>query len=428
MDAELRFLAALLHAPKNEQAEFYNKQIPKGVFGIREDEVRWVYDFRAKHGQYPSPIAFRHKFGERLKAPSDPLPAVLQPILDRAMYDQMVNVQEQTKELLDQNVPLAAVMARWKDEAAKVTEYTYDYTDIDIASSEGSKTAYGERVRAKKGKATLFVPPWASLANAVNFFLPKEVYTLVARPSMGKTWILLWMLHFFASNGIRVLLISKEMGAETIEDRLTCIRYRLPYSLFRAAELPPRLLRQWRKAARQFKRNPGTYSLIVSGSETFEGVGFTFINAQIEKYKPQIVAVDGAYLLYPEGMRRNATDTERFTYISNRSKNYAKHFKVFWMNVIQLNRSAENKQGETKGGATTIFGSDAWYQDSDWVHSVGGTRGTAFREHDLIKGRESGLISFPTNFAINPNPDFSEVKGVVKVTDTSGTASFKGIG
>jgi hypothetical protein len=429
MDYELRFIAALLHAPRNEQAEFFNRQIPKGVFSLREEEIHWVYTFRSKYGRFPSPIAFRHKFDIKLSPPSDPLSAVLQPVLDRAMYDQMIQVQEQTKKELDIGAPLTDVLARWKERASKVTEYSYEYTDVLVETSRGAKTSYKTRLEAKKGKGTLFTPPWPTLLKIAKFFLPKDVYTLVARPSMGKTWILLFMLHWFASQGIRVLLISKEMSTEVLEDRITCIRYRLPYAQLRAGELPPKILRRWKREDRLFRKSGKSYPLIFSGSETYEGVGFSHITNLVEKYKPEVVAVDGAYLLHPEGLRKNATDPERFTFISNRSKTLAKALKVLWINVLQLNRQAENRQGETQGGATTIFGSDAWYQDSDWVHAIGGTRGTNFREHGLIKGRESDVGVFSTNFSFYPEPNFEEIKGLIRVTNVEGSkTTFQGIG
>jgi hypothetical protein len=428
MDHEMRFLAALLHAPKNEQSEFYSKQIPKGIFTIREEEIRWVYEFRTKYGQYPSPTAFFHKFNQRLVTPDDPFQAVLQPILDRAMYDQMVQVQEQTKEELDSGAPLNTIMARWKERAAKVTEFSYEYTDVNLEISEAASSGYRERLKAKKGESVLYTSPWETMNKIIQFFLPKELYTLVARPSMGKTWIVLMMGHWFASLGLRVLMISKEMGTEVLENRVTCIRFKLSYPKFRSAELLPKDLRRWRKEKAAFKKSGKTYPFFLSGSETFEGTAFGHIQTQIEKYKPQIVIVDGAYLLYPEGLPKNANDVQRFTMISNRSKTLAKANKVFWMNVIQHGRKAENIQGETKGAAITISGSDSWYQDSDWVHSIGGVRGSEFREHDIIKARESPPGGFATNFKLHPFPDFSEIQGVLRVSDTAGTVSFKGIG
>lgn len=428
MDYELRFIASLLHAPRNDQQDFYSKQIPKGVFKIREKEIKWVYDFRIKYGQYPSAAAFKEKFDEQLKIPKDPMAAALQPVLDRAMYDQMVRVQEQTKEMLDEGVSLQETMGFWRDSASKVSSFDYDSVDVNLETSTGAETNYRERVKSRQGKGFLFESPWGSMNHLVKFFLPKELYTLVSRSSIGKTWMVLWIGHFFAMMGIKVLLISKEMGTEVLEGRLECIRFKLPYSAFRSGELPPRILRRWRREKRFFKKSGQPYPFILSGKETYEGVGFEHIISSYEKYKPQVVIVDGAYLLYPSGLPKNANDTQRFTFISNRSKVLAKATNTFWINVLQQGRKAEDKEGMTKGGVTTIFGADAWYQDSDWVHDISGKRGTDYREHTLLKGRESGLGGFPTKFVLDPYPNFEEIKGTIVAMDNKSIVKFKGIG
>ena len=64
MDRDLCFLAALLHGRPSEQQQFYARQIPVGVFKIREQEFAWVYQFRERFNEYPSPEAFSQRFSE----------------------------------------------------------------------------------------------------------------------------------------------------------------------------------------------------------------------------------------------------------------------------------------------------------------------------------------------------------------------------
>ena len=106
MDIEQRFIAALLTANGNDQDRFLAQRLPLSVFPRRMAEIRWLVRFQETHHKLPSLVLFNQKFSAKLKRPADSVKATLQCVLDMAMYDQMVRLNGQAKEMLDRGDPV----------------------------------------------------------------------------------------------------------------------------------------------------------------------------------------------------------------------------------------------------------------------------------------------------------------------------------
>lgn len=410
LDIEKRFLAALLYSKLSVQDNFYAKQIPKNVFKVHTQEIDWIYRFRDRYGKYPKPADFRAKFHERLPRVTSPLEATLQPVLDLAMFEQMCRVQDRTKKLLDTEDDVRKALEVYKSEAQKLTDFSTDYEDIDLLDDEGADERYRELARQKMlGGKRILDTPWHSLNRTIGHMSFGEQVALSGRSSMGKSWMVSCWADYLARKGFRVGVFSKEMPGQQFQDRLTCLRYKLDYPDFREAELRPAQLRKWRILRNQDKRNRPKYFLKVFGNEKEGGMNYGQVVSKIKQYDLEVVFVDGAYLIRPPELPTNVSDTQRFTYLSNKTKELAKMLKVLWFVTLQDNRQAEDKKGNTKGGFTTVFGADAWAQDADWLLQMEGRRGTRERGLNLNKGRESNLLEFRINFKLSPRPNFDDL-------------------
>lgn len=420
-DLESRFIAALLKANVAEQEVFHAKQIPLEVFQLRPTELHWINSYREKHGRYPSVFAYEAKFDE-VEEHDDPVAACLQPIMDLAMFNQMRKVQDKTRKLLDEGESVQKAMAVFKDSASALTAYSSDYVDVDFGNSRSALTRYQDWFRARKDRQAM-TTPWPTLTKLIKFLRHGEVVTICGRTSLGKTWLVINWCHHLAKGGAKCVFFTKEMPTEQIHDRFEAFHYGLPYDAMRASELPPKVLRRWRQARQKDSKLP----LIISGEETIEGGGLSPIISLIQRYRPQVVFIDGAYLIRPENAPKNAQSTEVLRLLSNRLKVIAKVTKTVIVPVVQMNRQAESKDGSAKGSISSVYGSDAWAQDSDYVIDIGGKRGTSSRLITLLKGRESNVGDFQVGFQLDPKPDFSESSSSLPGGAVAGKVSFKGI-
>jgi len=244
----------------------------------------------------------------------------------------------------------------------------------------------------------------------LTFSRPGEVITLVARMGFGKTWAVLNWADHLARKGIKTLIVSKEMPSPQVADRLSAIRYRLDWEKFRSLSMDIDDLLIW-KANTIISEAREEYPLIVSGEETLEGIGIEQVYSKIMKERPRVVIIDGAYLLTTKGVGKQAEDVQRFASISRAAKRIAKVTQTTIILVLQNNRSAEktNKNGSTfaRGNLNTIYGSDAWGQDSDVVMELGGDRTADERVITVHKSRETRVGDIPINFKLSPYPNFT---------------------
>ncbi len=420
-DLESRFIAALLSAKPGEQATFHAQQIPPGVFKLRPTEMHWINAYRDKHGVYPSVRLYESKFDE-LELHSDPLSACLQPIMDLAMFQQMVKVQEKTRSMLDDGQSVQQAMTVFKTEASQLSTYSADYVDVDFNRSRSALVRYQEWFKVRKQRQSM-TTPWPTLTKLIKFLRPGELVTICGRTSLGKTWLVINWCHHIAKGGTKCVFFTKEMPTEQIHDRFEALHYRLPYDAMRASDLPPKVLRRWRQERQIDSKMP----LVISGEETLDGGGLAPVIALIQRYQPEVAFIDGAYLIRPEHAPKNAQSTEVLRLLSNRLKTVAKVTKTVIVPVIQMNRQAESKDGSSKGSITSVYGSDAWAQDSDYVIDIGGKRGTSARLITLLKGRESNIGDFMVNFQLDPQPDFSESALALPGGASGGKVSFKGV-
>lgn len=411
MDVELRFISALLRASKQEQQRFYSRQVPKGVFVLRELEIDWVLKFRDKHNYYPSAKLFEAKFKEeRLKKHKDTVDACLAPILDKAMFEQISGVVAETRKMLDEGREYSSALEHFKNRASQLTTYALDYNDIKVSDSRGAIVRYQQHVRDMCLGGTIIDTPWPTWNKLNSHYVPGDFIAIAARLNIGKTWVGFDWAHHLARRKVFTLIISEEMPTEKVEDRLDAIRFKLPYHDLRSGSLDPKILWRWKRDKRKAPKFDD-YPLIICGNNELKGTSIGSVIAKIEQYQPQFVLIDGAYLLHAEGVSKNAGPVERFTWISHSLKAIAKNKRTVVCGIIQMNREAEDSKGKTKGSVKSVYGADAWAQDADTLVDISGQRGSRSRLVSLLKGRDSDIGEFNINFQLHPHPDFRELRG-----------------
>lgn len=407
MDLELRFFSALLRAPRSEQDRFWYAQIPLSVFRLHETEAHWVYKYRDKHGRYPSAVLFGHRF-EELQKVSDPVTATLEPIIEKWLFSQVEGVIEKSAKMVSLKRPMSEVVAYFRNAAATIQTTTHETGDLRMENSEGAFRRYNEMMRHKDDKGFLYKSPWPTLNRIASFFRPGELVTIAGRPSMGKTYVLLWWAEFLACLGAKVLVVSKEMPAAQVEDRLTAMHFGLPWSEFRAMDLSISHMARWKAQRLREKRKKTVHNIIVCGEETYEGVGLEYVIAKIKTEKPDIVVLDGAYLITPTEVSRTASEVEKLTGLSRANKRIAKAARVLFFQSVQMNRKADKGNGVVKGGMSTVFGADAWAQDTDYLIEVAGDQAAKERVLSIHKARDAAIGDFFINFQFAPRIDLGE--------------------
>jgi replicative DNA helicase len=195
-----------------------------------------------------------------------------------------------------------------------------------------------------------------------------ELVILAARPSMGKTALAINIAEHIAIDekgpGKAVLVVSLEMSALELGDRLLCSRARVNSHRLRNGQLREEEMHRLIQTAAEVSRG----QLFIDDSPSRN---MTEIAATARRLKRQndlaLVVVDYLQLIEPD----NARDPrqEQVARISRRMKGLARELRVPILCLAQLNRQAEASR-DSKPQLSHLRESGAIEQDADVVAFV----------------------------------------------------------
>lgn len=411
----LVFISALLRGNSKDRRWFKSSNVDHKVFGSDQKYAKWLIDYEKKAGVFPSVREFEKRFDTKLPNTNEAPKAAFQTVLELHMFTSMSKLFEDAQNNLQSGTSISEVWAKLKETAAATETYdsnTLNYVDFfDGASAVDS---YRKKVEMSEAieNGTLILPdwPWPTMNELLDYSEFGEFIVFAARTSIGKTWIALFLALYWASKGFDVVFYSLENPKNKITARAACIEFDLAYKSFRRGTLTPKEVARLNKRSRETK---GRKLKIVDLPE-LRSLTTTALKQDIQRKNPQIVVVDGAYLLKSSDYKRINNMSDQGGSVSKELVSMAKTEEVLMIATVQMNRDAEDDIKGKKAPANgprklkKVFGSDQWAQDADNMVIFSGSPLDNFREVSVDKGRESGVASFNINFYVNP-PVFAEI-------------------
>lgn len=200
------------------------------------------------------------------------------------------------------------------------------------------------------------------------------------------TWLLLKIADFMWCDGLKILLFSMEMSKIALMRRLDAIHWRLPYNGLRSGMLTEHMENKYLEQT-DLRDMP---DFIIVDTQ----LGISGISAKIDQYKPDVVLIDGMYLM-PDDERGDSPNI-RTGNISRGLKRLAKQKNLPIIVTTQFNRMAEEVKFEKVTLAQIGF-SDSIGQDSDIVLGMFQTQDMRLNNEMLIrplKVREGEPLDF----------------------------------
>jgi len=175
--------------------------------------------------------------------------------------------------------------------------------------------------------------PWEKVNDSTMGFWPEDFVLFVARLGVGKTWLLiLLMLYARHVENKRVLFCTTEMSYAKILQRSVAAQFKLPYEDLRRGRLHHIAEEKMRKGLKELEGDDKLR--IIGGDFDFR---IESLEAAIEECEPEIVFVDGAYLLRVSGDGR----IERAANSFDELKRVAKRNHLPLIASTQFNRDAK---------------------------------------------------------------------------------------
>ena len=240
--------------------------------------------------------------------------------------------------------------------------------------------------------------PWEPLQSVTGGLDHEDYVILYGRPKSMKTWVLASIIAWAYHNNKSMLLYTKEMTADNIFQRSIACMLSLPYHEFRMGLLSGE---QENDLAVFGQMIESENVVCLSGQDAPEG-GDTvpWLKSKVEHYKPDIIFVDGMYLM--SDVKNAKKDHERVMNISRGIRQMVLEIKKPVIATIQANRKAA---GHERAEFDEIAFSDAIGQDATIAARVINDKNSSTISLVIGGSREFNLSGFRMNGV--PATDFT---------------------
>jgi hypothetical protein len=374
---------------ENKMTDAVNEGVSSDLFELCKREWNYLVGFFKKHGEGPPNDKFRAMFPKFVFQPIDPpFSFLIEELRDRQTYNIGVQaMRDAAKHFKDKN-PTEGIEVFRK----AVLEYdakTRPSRDVNFTDNSLVRLSEYDEV-ARMGGITGLTSPWPSLDEVTLGFQPEELWMIVARSSVGKSWCEIVGARHHWANGIPTLLFSKEMAVEQFIRRLDAVHAGVAHRRLRSGQLTKEEYHRYTEMLRSLE---GTMPFWVSGDADMGG-GVSGVWAKINKYKPKSVWIDGLYVMEDE--RKGRSEPERLKNISLDLKQCARQEGVTIFITHQFNLAGVGDQGT----ADTLSYGDLkkWFDGILGMYQTDDLRLNREMLFRLLKNREGDLFEWVSDW------------------------------
>lgn len=359
---------------------------PFFLTGDNRRVFQYINDIFKETGEVPTPRVLKQKFpsyelelhnvdDREVVGTDETLLYWCKELRTKAKHNRMCDITEEVAEKLDSGNTEEAYTLM-KQGVWKIEDEIVESSSVDITKdTEDRKQAYLER---KKNKGMIGISTGiAHLDYILKGLIKETLTTVIAGTGVGKTWLLVLLGAYAQLNGYKVVCFITEMSTELMQDRFEAMLFGMMYgdfnyNLFKSGNLPT----DTENLYFEFLEDdlPRLEPLII---ETATGI--SSVVSVIEREKPDLVLVDGAYLMEDEQGAKD--DWLRVTHITRDLKKTAKNWHLPIVINTQADKNTSKKTGPELG---SIMYTQSIGQDSDNVLAL-------FRDEIMINDREMGI-------------------------------------
>lgn len=332
--------------------EFFHDALNKQVFGL-------IISYFDRYGKVPSKGVIRKYYPSFIyKKTPETTDYYLDEILKKEKQFQLKKVLTQSIAFLEEYKPDKAQKHLADGLMTIVSDIDSPQDAQFVNSLKGVYKKYKKRT-LMRGMLSGYSYGFNALDMVTDGIHKREVVAILGRPKKGKTWLACVIANTLARQGVRVLFYSAEMHKEQILNRLVCLRFRLSPNNFKRGNLSPQEQKDWKRKIKKLQ-DFDDYPVIVCTEENENDYNdLLLIKSKIKQYKPDVVIIDGHYLL--SAGKNFKADHERIRFLTRHTKKLSRQENVGVILTSQMNRSSV-KEG---AGLHNAAYSDSYVTDSD---------------------------------------------------------------
>ncbi len=272
-----------------------------------------------------------------------------------------------------------------------------------------------EENRANRGTELIGVPTgWRWLDEQTGGWQPADIITIAGRMSMGKTYILIHHIYSAWAGAKSVMVFTTEMPAQQLGLRLIGYQTGMDPRLVRRHTLSPWGERRLIEAITVVEGDDRLKMVSAAGKST------AWVEEIVQEFQPDVVFIDGVYLLQPSSGRRDAGRYEKVANVFDDINAMKLRTNKAIVVTTQMNREAghQGKSGSLENlGYSDAIGthSSIVMQVKPWPHfarcSLPNFNPANARVIESLKGREGPIPPFAITY--RPPSRFDRISSAV---------------
>lgn len=342
--------------------------------GVQQDWFRgersakqwaWLIEYWGEHKAVPTEEAYRRRFSWELEVTGEPLSGLVADLRKERQFGIL-------REGIAESVEYLAAADK-EDRPELVEEITAHLrATVGLLDISGTRSAvenvaetiedFLEELMNKEPETMIGFPTGIDFIDRVLGGLqPEQFVVLVGPPKSSKSTILLWGAIVMALLGKKVLFISFEMSNLEQRQRMMSLGAHIDVADIRKGFKGHPAARIMRRKLEAFVEDvtvsDGELWLVHDHDRTASGIA-----AKIEKYQPDVVCVDGLYLMFDDKGEPDGSP-QALTNISRSMKVMAQKGKL---PIYTTTQALESKMQKGKGVTLNSIGyTSAFAQDAD---------------------------------------------------------------
>lgn len=358
------------------QPSFFEGSEHRKVFG-------WIIEYWNRYGECPTNKALLQDFPNyNLVKTEEPYQYYIDELRERRKYGIVVEGLEESARLLDvENDTDGALFALTKA-VTKVGTEVSALRDTDLIETWTDRLENYEALKNLPGGLRGIPLGFPTIDYWLSGAQTEQLLTFVGLPKTGKSTMLMNMAISAHIYGKIPMFLSFEMSREEQEARHDAFRAKIDHLALLSGRLSKTDEDKLKRALRLIKNmHPFILSTDISSSTTLSG-----LKAKIEQYKPDIVFVDGVYLMDDEEGNAKGSP-QALTNISRGMKRLCQTSRIPIVQTTQvLDWKVSKKVGITGG---SIGYSSAFLQDSDVIMAVEFTEDANVVKVKIVEARNA---------------------------------------
>lgn len=294
MNVEIQLITKVLDT--GDWTVVTDKQVTQKYMSGR-NKTAWVFiqNFMLKYGKVPSKKVFKLKNPsfDLAKDVSESLSFYCDEVRHKFQHNLIADTVEEVSEHIE-SLESGEAYELIKKLVLKVENEVILSDRVEVNKNTKSRLE-DYHTRAKSGGITGLPSGIDRLDYVLKGFNNGELTALLGYTGTGKSWLEIIIAVFMAKMGYKVLLFTTEMSTKMMIRRVDAVWCKLSYSRFVDGKLMPDELTRYEKYLDKIEGDTDTNLIIEQATG-----GLSQVGAKIDQHKPEMVMIDGAYLLEDE--------------------------------------------------------------------------------------------------------------------------------